>query len=253
MPIHDWTRVPAGILHDFHHDLITQIKHDLNDRVLPPDYSAMAEQVAAGLGPAVLALHAPPLGGNGDTDQGSQGPPDDRGGELLVVPPRTRPIAEAEMAYYRRKKSVVAVRHASGDRVVAVIEVVSPGNKSTRNALDNFVRKAADFLDRRVHLLIIDLLPPGRHDPQGIHGAIREYVADQMFVLLPEKPLTLASYQADPELRAFVESVAVGDSVPEMPLFLQPDGCVYVPLEDSYRRAWDAVPRRRKGVLEAPH
>jgi hypothetical protein len=37
-----------------------------------------------------------------------------------------------------------------------------------------------------------------------------------------------------------------------MPLFLQPNGCVEVPLEDSYRSAWEAVPRRWKQVLEAP-
>jgi Protein of unknown function (DUF4058) len=252
MPIHDWSRVPAGIFHDFHQDLIIQIKRDLNGGVLPPNYYTLVEQVAGGLGPDVLTLHTPPLGGDGGADQGSQGSPDDRGGGLLLAPPKTRPIAEAEIAYHLRKKSVVAVRHVRGDRVVAVVELVSPGNKSTRNALEEFVRKAADFLNQRVHLLIIDLLPPGRHDPQGIHGAIWDYVADQAFALPPDKPLTLASYEAEPTLRAFVESVAVGDSLPEMPLFLQRDGCVYVPLEHSYRTAWEGVPRRWRGVLESP-
>jgi Protein of unknown function (DUF4058) len=252
MPIHDWSRVPAGIFHDFHHALIEQIKRALNGGLLPPDYYALAEQVAAGLGPDVLTLHTPTLGGNGDADRGIQRPADERGGGLLLAPPKTRPIAEAEMAYYRRKKSAVAVRHVSGDRVVAVVEVVSPGNKSTRNALEDFVRKAADLLDRRVHLLIIDLFPPGRHDPQGIHGAIWDYIADQAYSPPQDKPLTLAAYEADPVFRAFVESVAVGDALPDMPLFLRPNGCVEVPLEDSYRSAWEAVPRRWKQVLEAP-
>ncbi len=252
MPIHDWSRVPAGIFHDFHHALIEQIKRALNGGLLPPDYYALAEQVAAGLGPDVLTLHTPPLGGDGDADRGIQRPADERGGGLLLAPPKTRPIAEAEMAYYRRKQSVVAVRHVSGDRVVAIVEVVSPGNKSTRNALEELVRKAAEFLDRRVHLLILDLLTPGRHDPQGIHGAIWDYIADQAYSRPPDKPLTLAAYEADPVFRAFVESVAVGDALPDMPLFLRPNGCVQVPLEDSYRSAWEAVPRRWKQVLEAP-
>ncbi len=129
MPIHDWSRVPAGIFHDFHHELIAQIKRALNGGLLPPDYYALAEQVAAGLGPDVLTLHTPPLGGNGDADRGIQRPADERGGGLLLAPPKTRPIAEAEMAYYRRKQSVVAVRHVSGDRVVAIVEVVSPGQR----------------------------------------------------------------------------------------------------------------------------
>jgi hypothetical protein len=252
MPVHDWSRVPAGIFHHFHHDWITEIARALNREVLPSDCYALAEQVAGGLGPDVLTLRTPRLGGNGDTDQESQRSPDERGGGLLLAPPKTRPIAEAELAYYLRKKSVVAVRHVSGDRVVAVVEVISPGNKSTQNALREFVRKVAEFLERRIHLLLIDLLPPGRHDPQGIHGAIWDYVADQPYSPPPDKPLVLAAYEAEPAFRAFVEAVAVGDALPEMPLFLQPNGCVYVPLEDSYRRAWEDVPRRWKAVLESP-
>jgi hypothetical protein len=252
MPIHDWTRVAAGIFHDFHHDLITYIKHDLNRGVLPPGYYAMAEQVAAGFGPDVLTLHTPTVGDEGDVDQGSQGSSGMPGGGLLLAPPRNRPIAEIEMAYYRRKKSVVAVRHVSNDRVVAVVEVVSPGNKSTQNALKKFVEKAAEFLERRIHLLIVDLLPPGRHDPQGIHGAIWDYVADEPYSLPPDKPLTLAAYEADPTLRAFVETVTVGDALPEMPLFLQPNRCVYAPLDHSYSMAWEEVPSRWKCVLESP-
>ena len=44
MPIHDWSRVDAGIFHDFHHAWIEQIKRLLNSGVLPPDHYAMAEQ-----------------------------------------------------------------------------------------------------------------------------------------------------------------------------------------------------------------
>jgi hypothetical protein len=93
---------------------------------------------------------------------------------------------------------------------------------------------------------------PAGNDPQGIHGAIWDYVGDQAFAFPPDKPLTLASYESNPITRSFVESVAVGDSFPAMPLFLQRDGCVYVPLEDSYREAWEGVPGPWRDVLEAP-
>lgn len=56
MPIPDWSRVPAGIIHDFHQDLVIQIKRDLNPGILPTGYSAMAEPMAGGLGPDVLGL-----------------------------------------------------------------------------------------------------------------------------------------------------------------------------------------------------
>ena len=59
MPIYDWTRVEAGIYHDFHHEWISEIKRALNRGLLPPDYYAMAEQVAAGFGPDVSDVARP--------------------------------------------------------------------------------------------------------------------------------------------------------------------------------------------------
>jgi hypothetical protein len=46
MPVHDWTGVEVGIFHDFHHEWISTIKRALNQGVLPPQYYALAEQVA---------------------------------------------------------------------------------------------------------------------------------------------------------------------------------------------------------------
>lgn len=46
--------------------------------------------------------------------------------------------------------------------------------------------------------------------------------------------------------------MAVGDVLPEMPLFLEVDRYVPVPLEATYRAAFDAVPRRWRDVLEPP-
>src|SRR5262249_13649324 len=38
MPVHDWTRVEAGIFHAFHHDWITDLARALNQGILPEDY-----------------------------------------------------------------------------------------------------------------------------------------------------------------------------------------------------------------------
>ncbi len=251
MPVHNWDRVEAGIFHHFHHGWIEEIARSLNRGVLPADYYALAEQFAAGLGPDVLTLHAPQSSGNTGTDQESRRSSGDAGGGVLLAPPEVRPISETDMKFYRRKQSYVAVRHVSGDRVVAVVEVVSPGNKSTQHALQQFVRKVGDFLDHGVHLLILDLLPPGRHDLQGIHGAIWDYIAGEDYLLPPDKRLTIAAYESDLATRAYVEPVAVGDVLPNMPLFLEPRGCISVPLEASYQSAWDAVPRRWRDVIAA--
>jgi hypothetical protein len=247
MPIHDWTRVEAGIFHAFHHSWIEELMRALNRGILPADYYALAEQHAAGFGPDVLTLQEE---GNGQADD-SPGPPPASGGGVLLAAPKLQPTAETDMAFYRRKQSSIAVRHVSGDRVVAMIEVVSPANKAGRNPLRAFVQKAAELLDKQIHLLILDLFPPGKHDPHGIHAEVWEEIAGQEYLPLAGKPLTLAAYETGLSVRAYVVPAAVGDELTEMPLFLQPQQAVSVPLEATYTAAFAEVPRRWRRVLEA--
>jgi hypothetical protein len=49
MPIHDWTRVDAGIFHHFHLEWIGEISRVLNRGLLPPDHYALAKQIAGPL------------------------------------------------------------------------------------------------------------------------------------------------------------------------------------------------------------
>ena len=62
MPIHDWSRVDAGIFHHFHHAWIEEIARALNRGVLPGEYYAMAEQHTSQFGPDVLTLQSRPSG-----------------------------------------------------------------------------------------------------------------------------------------------------------------------------------------------
>ena len=169
---------------------------------------------------------------------------------VLVAEPPVSVKAETDLEFYRRKQNVAAVRHVSGDRLVAVVEVVSEGNKSGRKPFEDFVRKAAQFLTHQVHLLILDLQPATSRDPQRIHGAIWDEVAGEPYVRPAGKPLTLAAYESGAILRAFVEPVCVGDTLIDMPLFLEPGRYLAVPLEETYQDAFDAVPRRWRTVLE---
>jgi hypothetical protein len=251
MPIHDWTRVDAGIFHHFHLEWIMELSRALNKGLLPPDLYALAEQVAGGLHPDVLALqHSDPptvVPGNGATESGNG-----FGIALAVAPPRVQFTATAEPVLYTQKRNRIVIRHVSGDHVVAIVEVVSPGNKASRHALRSFVDKSLEFLDAGIHLLVLDLFPPGPRDPQGIHGVIWSELIDDTFQLPPNKPLTLAAYAAGPLTRAFIEPVAVGDALPEMALFLDPEYYVLVPLEAGYQTAFEAMPRRWRDVLQPP-
>lgn len=246
MPMHDWTRVEAGIFHAFHHRWISALSDVLNTDLLPKDYYALPEQVAAGFGPDVLTL----------PDQRRDEDEPNGGGvataTALQTRPQTRFMAETEGEFYRRKKSTLAIRQVSGDRIVAMVEIVSPGNKANRHAFRAFVDKACELLEHRIHLLILDPFPPGPRDPNGVHVAIWQEVEEDSFQLPADNPLTLVAYECDLTTRAYIEPVAVGDVLPAMPLFLEPHGCIMVPLEATYQTAYAVLPRRWQRVLEAP-
>jgi hypothetical protein len=245
MPIHDWARVSDGIFHDFHNAWITEIRNALNNGVLPPDHYALAEQIAGTFGPDVLTLQA--IAGNGTEDSGGPSP------VVLAVPsapPKVRFTAASVMDEYVLKQKTLIIRHSSDDRIIALVEIVSPGNKANRHALRAFREQATEALYRGFHLLVIDLQPPGPRDPQGIHGAIWGEISDERYEAPPDKPLTLAAYSAGPVKQAWVEPVAVGDILPDMPLFLEPEAYVNVPLEATYQEAYHGVPQRWRRVLE---
>ena len=249
MPIHDWTKIEAGIFDDFHHAWIEEIKRTLNSGSLPSEYYAMAEQQTGPFGPDVLTLQA---GEPASEETRGDSLEREDGGNLLLAPPLVKLTAEAEIDFYRRKQSIVAIRHVTGDRIVAVVEIVSRGNKSSNVALREFVDKAVEFLFHGVHLLIIDLHAPGPRDPHGIHGVIWEEMTGQPYSK-PDKPLTLAAYESGPggvSTRTYVQGVAVGERMPDMPLFLEPGAHIPLPLEMTYEKAFAALPRRWRRVLE---
>ncbi len=246
MPVHDWTRVDAGIYHDFHVGWIPEIRKALNGGLLPEGYYALAEQHFGRPIADVLTLNA------------SKPPP-----EPLPLPPDTGGIAVAEaLPKVRRRQTVepaalsrrrtLAIRHVSGHRLVALLEIVSPANKDRVETVEDFAAKAVSALDVGVHVLVVDLFPPGPHDPQRMHGVIwqRLQATDEAYDLPTDEPLTLASYVAGPKIEIHLNHVAVGASLPEMPLFLRPDRYIYVPLEPTYHSAYQGMPAFWRAVLE---
>jgi hypothetical protein len=207
MPIHDWTRVPAGTYHFFHQRWIQDLAAALNAGLLPDGYFAMSEVDA------------------------------------------NEPIPD--VGGYARRADRLSLYLPQGE-LIAVIEIVSPGNKDNTNGLKAFVRKAGKLLRHGVHLVIVDLFPPSVRDPHGIHKAIWDQFKEEPFELPSDKPLTLAAYAAGWEKVAYVDNVAVGDPLPDMPIFLTPEHYVPCPLEASYQAAWAVLPAALKGPLELP-
>ena len=69
-------------------------------------------------------------------------------------PPRVRLIQESDADLYAKKANHIAIRHVNGDRVVAIIEILSPGNKSSQHAVDEFLDKVWSCLEQGIHLLL---------------------------------------------------------------------------------------------------
>jgi hypothetical protein len=246
MPVHDWTLVEAGIFHDFHVGWIPEIRKVLNSGLLPAGYYALAEQHAGRAIADVLTLHAGP-----PPPEPRPLPPATGGTVVAEAPPRVRWRETVEPAALARRRSL-AIRHVSGHRLVALLEIVSPANKDRAGHVEDFAAKAVEALDLGVHVLVVDLFPPGPHDSHGLHGVIHQRLeqSDEAPNLPADEPLTLVSYVAGPRVEIYREQVAVGAPLPEMPLFLRPDRYVNVPLEPTYQAAYSGVPAFWRDVLE---
>lgn len=243
MPVHDWTRVSAGTFHDLHCTWIPLIKIRLNDGLLPAGYYAQVEQAAGKITTDVLTLQT--------DDRETRRQEEPAGIAVSLAPPQVEIMASLEAAHYASQRRRLVVRHSSDDRVVAVIEIVSPGNKASRRERRKFIDKATGLIQEGKHLLVVDLLPPSRRDPNGVHGAIWAELGDDSYIIPPKKPLTAASYAADEIPRAYVQPLAVGDPLPSMPLFLTSQTYVSLPLDETYMAAYRSVPQRWRAVLEA--
>ena len=103
---------------------------------------------------------------------------------------------------------------------------------------------------RGLHLVVVDLHPLTGRDPQGIHGSIWAEISDEPYEAPADKPLTVAAYCSGLAKTAYVEPVAVGDVLPDAPLFLDTESYVRLPLEQAYQAAWDSLPEPWQKVLE---
>jgi uncharacterized protein DUF4058 len=250
MSIHDWTRVDHGTFHDFHQGWAVQIRAALNGGLLPADYEAKVEQHSEDGIPDVLTLQlAKPANGNGAPAPGNGST--NGLSSVATAPPKVQFTSEFQADPYAKLRKTIVIRQGD-DRIVALIELVSPGNKSSRHAIEAFVRKVTSAIDRGIHVLIVDLFGPGPRDPMGIHPAIWSEFRDEPYAPPPGKPLTLVAYEAGPTSRAYIQPAAVGDPLPEMPLFLAPGLYVTMPLEATYSTAFDGITRRTREVLNQP-
>lgn len=245
MPMHDWTRVEAGTYHAFHVAWLGELQKALNGGVLPAGYYAMAEQHAGDAIPDVIDLH--------ESDPDRDDVPEPAGGGVATLT-KTRPKVAERLTTPKPLKVIprrrVAIRHTSGHRIVAFIELVSPSNKDRVESVVGFASKVVEALRSGVHVLVVDPFPPGSADPLGMHGAVWRELTGVEIAAHADRPVTLAAYAASRTVEAFVNRLAPGDEVPEMPVFLTPTKYVPLTLESTYMAAYAGMPEFWRNVIE---
>jgi hypothetical protein len=228
VPLQDHFRPPLGTRrhwHAFHHSWATYLSADLNRR-LPEGYFA-EPNVQFGIEIDVAAFEE----GNAAVDAtGSVDPA--IGGWIAPAPAQT--IA---LPVITDILEVQIFDHEGGPTLAGAIELVSPANKDRPEHRDAFVNKCAAYLQQGLGLVIVDVVTGRR---ANLHRELLGRLGAES--LLPQGvELYAASYRpverdGEPRLDIWQEGLAIGQTLPSLPLWLRGALCLEVDLEGTYDR-----------------
>jgi hypothetical protein len=236
MPLHDHFHPPWSVQRPwegFHLAWATAIAFHLNSGLLPEEYFAM---------PLLQ------VGGRVEVDVGTFEEVDGGGlaGTAVWVAPAptlTVPLESAGADTFE----VQVLRNFGGPQLRAAIELVSPSNKDRPASRRGFAAKCAGYLRRGVSVIVIDIVTERSAD---LHSEILRAL-DRQGVTAEEAPARLyaASYRsvlsADPPLlEVWSEPLAIGGSLPVLPLWLEGDLSVPLPLDESYTATCNSLRMR---------
>lgn len=210
-----------GVLHS---NLLTFVQGELKRR-LPTNYSVWSD--------IYIWLHEP----DAETRRGK---PDDfittshmqeaEGSLMTLAAPATTILP----AIRREGNKYLKIKEVHSDRVVTVIEFLSPANKAGGEDYDAFLAKRNEYLATRTNIVEIDLHRTGRRMPMGEPSPPR---ADYYVFIC----------RAEDFPKTAIWPFGVRDPLPEIPVPLKPeDGFVLLPLKLPFDLAYDQGPYDRE-------
>jgi hypothetical protein len=133
---------------------------------------------------------------------------------------------------------VRVMQHMGGPKLRAAIELVSPANKDRASHRRAFAIKCAGYVQQGVAVVIIDVVTErtaNLHaecvDILGLAHPLAWCAPAQLYAVAyrPTQSTT------PPRLEVWPEALAVGATLPTMPLWLSEELCLPLALEESYR------------------
>lgn len=163
------------------------------------------------------------------------------GGRTATLPQTAPALTPADLTLPAAFPAVFGVRvydTSGGPTLVAAVELVSPGNKDREEARRAFSAKCATYLQQAIGLIVVDIVT-NRHSRPFAELMAQMYPGQA----LPADPeLSAVSYRpvrvegAD-SLELRIQSLNLGQPLPELPLALGGVGHVMLDLEATYEEA----------------
>lgn len=125
-------------------------------------------------------------------------------------------------------------------RLVAAVEIVSPANKDRPESRRLFVAKCSALLAKGVCVGIVDLVTTRR---LNLYGDLLELVGECDPFLSPEPPpmyAVVCRFRRDgdkPRLASWLRTLAIGERLPTLPLWLSDNLFVPLELESSHEES----------------
>jgi Protein of unknown function (DUF4058) len=174
-------------------------------------------------------------------NHGNGGEQHDEGGVAIAVwaPPRPTLTVATDLGDLDEYE-VRVYDTTRGLRLVAAVEIVSPSNKDRPEHRRAFVAKCAALLQARVSIAIVDLVTTRS---SNLYGELMDFLG-QVDPSLADGPPDLYAVACRltregeaGRLETWSHSLAIGQALPTLPLWLASDLAVPLDLEPSYEEA----------------
>ena len=217
----------------FHSSWATRLVDALTERWLPPNYIA---EEHAHLGPSVeidVATFEREASVTGEAE----------GGTVATVGPKVwaPPAADGVLpAVFPDTFEVRVLATDTGPKLVAAIELISPGNKDRPAERRAFAIKCASYLSQGISVIIVDIVTNRR---ANLHNEILQVMElPGLLPLPPEVSLYAVAYRPlrrgkGDEIDVWRSPLALGQALPTLPLGLRADLVIPVDFEAAYAEA----------------